>query len=100
MEYDFKKDAEEVFRLAPGSWERPVLFDLAKLTEECGEVAECFTKSKKTKEDLEEELADIMIVVAMIARKNNIDLDKAYSRKKKMRIDKMVEKYHSGIYPT
>jgi len=91
--------AEDLLDLTLNGWQRDILFDLGKLTEECGEVAECLTKSAKTKEDLAEELSDVMIVCAVIAVKAGIDLNKANLMKQSKRIDKLVQRFHEGMLP-
>jgi len=97
---DILNDAEEVMGLLPDGKSRSVLFDLAKLTEECGEVAECFTKPSKTNKDLGDELADMLLVIGFIAKKQGVFLDKAYVEKKNSRIQRVLNRYHAGHYPT
>ena len=97
---DLKLDAKELLDLHPDGWTRSHLFDLAKLTEETGEVAECFTKPGKTKLDLGEELSDVMVVVGVIALRAGIDLNVAHPKKQKKRIEKLLDRFYSGIYPS
>lgn len=89
---DLTKHATKLLNLTTDGWERSIYFDLSKLTEETGEVAECLNKSKFTDEDLGDELADVMTVVAVIALKRDIDLNKALSRKHKKQIQKIIKR--------
>ena len=97
---DLMKDAKEVLDLRPDGWTKDPLFEMVKLAEEVGEVAECMAKSAKTKEDLGEELSDVMVVVAMIALKAGIDLNDAYPKKRVKGIQKMLDRFHNGVYPS
>lgn len=97
---DLATDAKELLDLCPDGWTRSPLFDLAKLTEETGEVAECMVKSRKTKEDLGEELSDVMAVVGVIALKAGIDLNEAYPKKRTKWVTKLVNQFHRGTYPS
>ena len=85
---DLTADAKEILDFFSDGWDRDLLFDMAKLAEEVGEVAECMAKSIKTKEDLGEELSDVMVVVAIIALKAGIDLNDACRNKQKKRMRK------------
>jgi NTP pyrophosphatase (non-canonical NTP hydrolase) len=96
---DLKFDAWILKGLRPDGDTVHPLHDVAKLTEETGEVAECFTKSIKTKEDLGEELSDVLIVVAAIALRENIDLNDVCKKKQKKRIKKLVDRFHEGRMP-
>ena len=93
-------DAKEILDLSPDGWTRDILFDLAKLTEETGEVAECLVKSHKTKEDLGEELSDVIVVAVVIALKAGIDLNEAYPKKRVKGIQKLLTRFHNGDYPS
>jgi NTP pyrophosphatase (non-canonical NTP hydrolase) len=53
-------------------------------------------KTAKTDEDLAGELADVMIVVAIIALKKDIDLDQALVSKHGKRVEKALARFHSG----
>lgn len=97
---DLMRDAKEVLDLRPNGWTHSPLFDLAKLTEETGEVAECMVKSRKTKEDLGEELSDVLVVVGIIALRAGIDLNEAYPKKRVKSIKKLVNRFHNGDYPS
>jgi NTP pyrophosphatase (non-canonical NTP hydrolase) len=96
---EIEKSAKEILDLRPDGWTTPLLFDLAKLCEESGEVAECMVKSSKTKEDLGDELSDVLVVVAIIAIRNGIDMEDAFSRKQTERVQKLVNRFHNGKYP-
>lgn len=97
---DLEQMAKELLDIRPDGWEKPILFDLSKLMEECGEVAECFNKSKKTKDDLADELADVLVVIFVLALKSGIDLDQAMRNKQIRRVSKLVMRFHNGIYPS
>ena len=97
---DLLEHAREIFDLCPDGWTRDPLLNAVKLAEETGEVAECMVKSRKTKEDLGEELSDVIVVAAMIALQADIDLTKACTRKHKKTIKKILKKYHNGNYPS
>ncbi len=96
---DLTRDAKELCDLRPDGWTCDPLRDVVKLAEETGEVAECVVKSRKTKEDLGEELSDVMIVVAVIALRAGIDLNDVCPRKQVKRVRKLVKRFHNGIYP-
>ncbi len=96
---DLVRDAEEILNLRPDGWTRDRSFDMLKLAEETGEVAECFTKSRKTKEDLGEEISDVMIVCAVLARRAGLDLADICTRKQMKRVIKLVDRFHNGTYP-
>ena len=99
MDWDsIEADTKELLDLQSG-WERPILWDLGKLCEESGEVAECLVKSTKSKEDLGDELDDLLTVIAVIAMKSNISMKEAHARKQPARIEKALKKYHGGVYP-
>ncbi len=93
---DLIKDAKVLLELRPDGYTAHPFHSMVKLAEEVGEVAECMIKSKKTKEDLAEELSDVMIVIAVIAVLNDIDLNEACVDKQKKRVQKLVERFHSG----
>ncbi len=97
---DLMRDAQEVLDLRPDGWTHSPLFDLAKLTEETGEVAECMVKSHKTKDDLGEELSDVMVVVGVLALRAGIDLNEAHPKKQVKRVKKLVDRFHNGDYPS
>ena len=93
-------DAKELLDLRPDGWAKDRLFDAVKLAEETGEVAECMVKSRKTKEDLGEELSDVMAVVGVIALRAGIDLNEAHPKKQAKRVTKLVNRFHNGVYPS
>ena len=97
---DLTADARELLDLRPDGWTKELMWDCLKLAEETGEVAECFTKSEKTLEDLGEEISDVMIVCSVIALRNGLDLSKICRDKQRKRAEKLVMKYHNGNYPT
>lgn len=97
---DIEVMAIEILNLRPDGWDKPKLHDLAKLCEEAGEVAECMVKSKKTKEDLGEELSDVLTVIAVIAIRNGINLSEAHPRKQSLRVQKLLDRFHDGVYPS
>jgi NTP pyrophosphatase (non-canonical NTP hydrolase) len=88
--------AAKLLDLTDNGWERSIYFDLSKLTEECGEVAECLNKSKFSDEDLADELSDVITVVAIIALKKNINLEKALLRKQGLQIQKLIARFNGG----
>lgn len=96
---DLKKHAKELLDLRPDGYTAHPFHSMVKLAEEVGEVAECMVKSHKTKQDLGEELSDVIIVIAVIALLNDIDLNKVCLRKQEKRIQKLVDKFHNGKYP-
>jgi NTP pyrophosphatase (non-canonical NTP hydrolase) len=96
---DLTFDAGVLLDLRPDGWTKTPLHDMAKLAEEVGEVAECMVKSIKTKEDLSEELSDVLIVVAVIALRAGIDLNKACPAKQVARIQKLLDRFHNGKMP-
>lgn len=91
--------SRELLDLTPDGWNRSIYFDLSKLTEEVGEVAECLNKTKKTKEDLGDELADAVGVVMVIALKTGIDMNEAIIKKQEKRVAKLLARFHAGKYP-
>lgn len=97
--YDLEEMSRELLDLTPDGWSRSIYFDLSKLTEEVGETAECLNKSKKTLEDLGDELADVIAVVMVIALKKGIDLNEVVPRKQVSRVDKLLTRFHNGKYP-
>lgn len=96
---DLLSQAAELLNLTPDGWNRSIYFDQSKLSEEVGEVAECLNKSKKTDEDLAEELSDVITVCCIIALKKNIDLESAIINKQEKRIRKLLKRYHNGKLP-
>lgn len=92
-------DAKELMDLRPDGWTCSTFRDTAKLAEETGEVAECMIKSHKTKKELGEELSDVMVVVATIALRAGIDLNDAHPKKQAKRVKKLLDRFHTGIYP-
>lgn len=88
---DLLGQSEEILDLTLDGWERTIHFDLSKLAEEVGEVAECLNKSKKTDVDLGEELSDVIAVVGVIALKRNIDLEQAIISKQEKRVEKLLK---------
>ena len=91
--------AKDLLDLTPGGRDRSIYFDVSKLLEECGEVAETLNKSKKTDQDLAEELSDVMLVCAIIAHKKGIDLNQANIDKHAKRVTKVLNRFHDGLYP-
>ena len=73
---------------------------MVKLAEETGEVAECMVKSRKTKEDLGDELSDVIAVCGVIALRQGIDLNKAHPKKQAQRVHKLLKRFHNGVYPS
>lgn len=96
---DLLDQSEEILDLTPDGWDRTIHFDLSKLAEEVGEVAECLNKSKKTDKDLAEELSDVIAVVGVIALKKNINLEQAIVSKQEKRVEKLLKRHHSGRLP-
>jgi len=96
---DLLRDAKELLDLRPDGYTVHPFHSMVKLSEEVGEVAECMVKSHKTKEDLAEELSDVMIVVAVIALLNEIDLNEACVKKQEKRVQKLLKRFHGGSYP-
>ena len=97
--HDLEEMSREILELRPDGWIKTIYFDLSKLAEECGEVAECLNKSKKTKKDLGDELSDVINVCFMIALKSGIDLNEAILSKQVERVDKLLARYHEGVHP-
>lgn len=91
--------AADLLDLTPDGWDRTIYFDLSKLAEEVGEVAEALNKSDRTDEDLADELADVIAVVNVIALKKKIDLNKAIINKQKKRLKKLLKRFHRGTWP-
>jgi NTP pyrophosphatase (non-canonical NTP hydrolase) len=82
-----QKDVDEWARqFNPPYW--PALEQMARLTEETGEVARELnhihgTKKKKSSEEtkeLSDELIDVIFTICCIANSHNIDLDKAWEK--------------------
>ena len=96
---DLTFDAKILLDLNPEGWTKDPLHDLAKLTEETGEVAECMVKSIKTVEDLGEELSDVLVVVAVLALRAGIDLNDVCPKKQQKRIQKLVDRFYDGKLP-
>jgi len=93
---ELQKDADKwVKEYASGYW--PALEQLARLTEETGEVAREInhlhgTKKKKNSEEtkeLGEELSDVIFTIICIANSHNINLDDFW---KKMMDEKMYKR--------
>ena len=91
--------AREMLDLRPDGWTKNPLHDVAKLAEETGEVAECLVKSSKTVEDLGEELSDVMLVCAVLALRHGVNLSEACRKKQVKRVDKLLDRFHNGVYP-
>lgn len=101
MSFDeITQGARELLDLRPDGWTASPLHDMVKLSEEVGEVAECMVKSRKTVDDLADELADVLVVVAAIALRAGIDLDDAWHKKHPRRVQKLVDRFHDGNYPS
>ncbi len=92
---DLLEQSAEILNLTEG-WDRDIYFDISKLAEECGEVAAALNKSRFTDEDLADELADVIVVIGVIALKKHIDLEKAIRNKQVKRVDKLLKKFHDG----
>lgn len=83
---------EWIGRFEEGYW--PPLVNLARLTEEVGELARLMNhrfgpKTKKPDEpaqELAEELADVLFVLLVIANEQGVDLDEA--------LEGVLDKYH------
>ncbi len=97
---DLMLDAKELTDLRPDGWTCSPLHDMVKLAEETGEVSACMVKSRKTKEDLGEELSDVMVVVGVIALRAGIDLNDAHPKKQAKRVEKLLERFHNGVRPS
>ncbi len=97
---DLALDAKELMDLRPEGWTCAPLRDIAKLAEETGEVAECMVKTRKTTEDLADELSDVMIVVATIALRAGINLNEACPKKQANRVARILKRFHDGNYPS
>ena len=97
---DVTRDSKEILDLRPDGWTKDPLFDMVKLAEEVGEVAECMAKSNKTVEDLGEELSDVIVVVGIIALRAGIDLNEAYPKKRIKGVKKLLRRFHNGTYPS
>jgi NTP pyrophosphatase (non-canonical NTP hydrolase) len=97
---DLLRDARQLLDLRPDGWICSPFRDIVKLAEETGEVAECMVKSRKTKEDLAEELSDVMVVVATIALREGIDLEDACIKKQEKRVAKLIKRFHHGVHPS
>ena len=90
---DAQRSVEEwISQFEEGYW--PPLANLARLMEEVGELARLVnhrfgTKPKKPdegKQEMAEELADVLFVILCLANEQRIDLDEAFER--------VMEKYH------
>ena len=89
----------DIMDLLPDGWTRDVYRDLAKLTEETGEVAEALVKVTKTTEDLAEELADVIACCFVLGLRRGIDMEDALRKKHKKRIEKRLNFYFNGERP-
>lgn len=92
--------SKELLDLRPDGWTCNPLQDAVKLAEEVGEVAECMVKSRKGKSDLAEELSDVLSVILVIALRHKIDLNEAHIKKQSKRVNKLLNRFHEGIYPS
>ncbi len=102
MGLSFKEMLEmtsQVYSLIPDGNSRSIYFDISKLAEECGEVAQAFNKSKYTKKDKAEELSDVIGCCIRLAEREGIDLEKAFVKKHNKRRKRFIEKWHGGIDP-
>jgi NTP pyrophosphatase (non-canonical NTP hydrolase) len=68
----------ELLSLTPDGFERDIHRDMSKLAEE---------------------LADVLVVCAIIAFKQGVDLNEANARKHKKRVEKLLNRFHDGHYP-
>jgi NTP pyrophosphatase (non-canonical NTP hydrolase) len=91
--------AADLLDLTDNGWDRTIYYDLSKLAEEVGEVAETLNKSKFTDEDTGEELSDVILVCLVIALKKKIDLNKAIISKQGKRLRKLLNRHHNGVWP-
>lgn len=97
--HDLEEMSRELLDLTPDGWNRSIYFDLSKLAEEVGETAECLNKTKKTKEELGHELADVIGVVMIIALKTGIDMNEVIPIKQEKRVAKLLNRFHDGKHP-
>jgi NTP pyrophosphatase (non-canonical NTP hydrolase) len=80
------------------------LTNMAQLTEEVGEVAriiarrygEQIEKESDKNKDLGEELADVLFVVLCLANQTGIDLQDAFDKKLKIRIQRDHDRHHNN----
>ena len=91
--------AADLLDIVPDGWDRSVFRDTTKLGEETGEVCEAVIKTSKTKDDVAEELADVLNVCCTIAIRLDIDLKQAVIDKHKKRIKKRLDFYGDGELP-
>lgn len=96
---DLMDMAADLLDLTDNGWERDIYFHMSKLAEECGEVADTLNKSKKTDDDLGQELSDVIIVCAILALKRKIDLNQAIINKQEKRVTKLSKRFHNGKLP-
>lgn len=92
---EIEENVDRFLELIPDN-KRSILVDLAKLTEECGEVAEAIIKPRKTKEDIAEELCDVVFVCFVIARRLKLHLGDVYFEKRKRGLDKLRKQLNKG----
>jgi NTP pyrophosphatase (non-canonical NTP hydrolase) len=80
------------------------LTNMAQLTEEVGEVARIIArrygeqseKESDKNKDLGEELADVLFVVLCLANQTGIDLQDAFDKKLKIRIQRDHDRHHNN----
>jgi len=81
-----------------------VLTNMAQLSEEVGEVARIIArrygeqseKEDDKNKDLGEELADVIFVVMCLANQTNIDLQKAFDKKLKVKTKRDENRHHKN----
>jgi len=81
-----------------------VLTNMAQLSEEVGEVARIIArrygeqseKEDDKNKDLGEELADVVFVVMCLANQTNIDLQKAFDKKLKVKTKRDENRHHQN----
>lgn len=91
--------AKEFLDLTPDGWERSIYFDVSKLFEEGGELAEALNKTSRSIEDAEDEFADAICCLFVIALKKGFNPEVAILRKHEKRIKKVLKRFHGGVYP-
>lgn len=96
---DLVNMAKDLLDVIPDGWRRNLKDDLAKLTEEVGEVAGAINKNSKTKVDLAHELSDVISVCFVMAIRAGIDLDFYHKEKQKERLQKRFDWYYKGKAP-
>ncbi|MBD3260337.1 MAG: hypothetical protein GF334_01445 [Candidatus Altiarchaeales archaeon] len=96
---DLEEMTKELLDLTPDGWTRSIYFDVSKLLEEVGEVAEALNKSKYTDEDVADEITDVIVCCFVIALKRKIDLNRAMINKQEKRVKKLLKRFHDKECP-